>query len=57
MTDSVSETLKLLEATKRNAFPVVDGEGALAGVVSRGDLLSALAGNNTSPATLRGPVC
>ena len=44
VTDSASETLKLLDATKRNVLPVIDGDGGLAGVVSRGDLLSALTG-------------
>jgi CBS domain-containing protein len=42
VTDSASATLKLLDATKRNMLPVVDGDGGLTGVVSRGDLLSAL---------------
>lgn len=44
VTDSASETLKLLDATKRNLLPVIDGDGGLAGVVSRVDLLSALTG-------------
>ena len=44
VTDSASETLKLLDATKRNVLPVIDGDGGLAGVISRDDLLSALAG-------------
>jgi len=44
VTDSASDTLKLLDATKCNVLPVIDGDGSLAGVISRGDLLSALAG-------------
>jgi CBS domain-containing protein len=47
--DSAMETLKLLDATKSNALPVVDGDGGLAGVVSRGDLLWALA-RDSAPA-------
>jgi len=42
VTDTASDTLKLLEAAKRNVLPVIDSDGALSAVVSRGDLLSAL---------------
>jgi CBS domain-containing protein len=43
VTDSVSETLQLLQATRRTSLPVVDGDGCLAGVVSLDDLVWALA--------------
>jgi len=46
VTDSASETLKLLDAKKCNVLPVIDADGGLAGVVSRGDLLWALGGNS-----------
>jgi len=43
VTDSVSETVRFLQATGRDSVPVIDGEGGLAGVVSLEDLLWALA--------------
>jgi CBS domain-containing protein len=43
VTDSVSETLQLLQGSKRISLPVIDGDGSLAGVVSLDDLLWALA--------------
>jgi CBS domain-containing protein len=43
VTDSMSETLPLLQATRREVVPVLDGNGALAGVVSLDSLLWALA--------------
>jgi len=43
VTDTVSETLQLLQATRSNVLPVIDGDGGLAGVVSLDDLLWAVA--------------
>jgi CBS domain-containing protein len=43
VTDTVSETLQLLQTTRSNVLPVIDGDGGLTGVVSLDDLLWALA--------------
>jgi CBS domain-containing protein len=43
VTDNVSQTVRFLQATRRDLVPVIDGEGGLAGVVSLDDLLWALA--------------
>ena len=40
-TDSISETLRLLLAEKSNIIPLIDSDGALAGVVTLDELLLA----------------
>jgi CBS domain-containing protein len=45
LTDSVSETLQLLQVTHRSTVPVIDGDGGLARVVSLDDLVWALVDN------------
>jgi CBS domain-containing protein len=40
-TDTVSETLRLLLAAKSNVIPLIDSDGALAGVVTLDELLLA----------------
>jgi CBS domain-containing protein len=40
-TDSISQALELLQATKSNAIALVDDDGVLTGVVSRDELLRA----------------
>jgi CBS domain-containing protein len=46
-TDSVSETLQLMHATKSTVIPMTDAEGALTGAVSLDDLLL-VAGNQVT---------
>ena len=51
VTDSVSDTLQLLQATKGNVLPVLDASGSLTAVVTLHDLLWVLAAAKLAPTT------
>jgi CBS domain-containing protein len=42
VSDSLSDTLRLLKATRTNVLPVIDDDGSLAGIISLNDVLLAL---------------